>query len=224
MVAPNSTLKVAIKYEPKHSQSTFTSEIILNVEGGPSKKIICHASCPESSACFRSAYKDSLPKTLTSSSLTAAQQQAALSAAAATCDFGTIACGVTISKSVLLRNNGASKTVFRFLQLPPDVKVKPAQGKLDTGASLALTVTLYPAKPGLIKHSLALDIRGKNERNTTNHDTRQTRILLPSIQPFIKSTTHIVGLVLFSHTMTKQQQQDLLMPCSSMPKTTTWGW
>lgn len=127
--------KIEILYAPKHAQKRVDSEICLNVKNGPSRKIACHASNPEATCQFK-------------------QRQL---------DFDIMSVGVPVTKSVVLRNTGKSRTVFKCEQLPAGVTVQPMTDRLPAGQSIPLNVTLNPSKPMEYNHSFLVDIRGRSQ-------------------------------------------------------------
>lgn len=73
--------------------------------------------------------------------------------------LGTIPVGISVEKSITIKNNGSNYTVFQLLEAPRGFKVYPLNGFLDVGASMDIQVSFRPTEEGVGQNTLIFEVR-----------------------------------------------------------------
>jgi len=152
-VPSEGSIKVAVRYEPRHAMAPFSAELICNILGGASKKIALRAACPESAVRFMS-------------------RGGAGTGTMKTVDFGVLCVGTPSTKTITLRNEGQTRTVFRCEDVPNCVRIRPNAGRIDAGCTMPLSITVYPTADMNLKHTIIVHIRGRPK------DSKPLKLLL----------------------------------------------
>ena len=138
VVAPHSKVQVSLKFEPRWATPSagVTADLVCNITGGAAKKVSVRASLAESSCAFARGVK--------------------------TVDFGSMCVGAPVTKSVVLRNDGGSRTVFKVEDVPTGVRVKPMGAKLEAGTSTTIQISVYPTPSTQMKGTaITVAVRGR---------------------------------------------------------------
>ncbi len=129
-VDANKALKVEITYRPKGPEKRFEEDITLYVKNGPPKSLLCIAALPDAQCVLKRKVVD----------------------------FGQVCVGTPVDQNVQLKNTGKTATVFRWVDLPPFMRVAPRVGRVEAGQTVTVVMTLVPAEAAkfdctLVRHA-----------------------------------------------------------------------
>lgn len=133
-VEPGKSTEVTVTFRPQgpvKNEAPPQEELIMNVDRGESKPLLCRADVLEAKCAF-------MPKAV---------------------DFGVMSVATTKEKMIKIKNTGDSDTVFFIRQCPPGVLVSPDRGRVPRGGVVTCTLALYTADPMVYDTPIVADIR-----------------------------------------------------------------
>ena len=131
-VDPMGSVKAQIVFAPTQAVKKIKDEFTLCVAGGIKQKVLCSGSLAETS-CVLSTKQ---------------------------VDFGMVAVGSQVQKSIVIKNKGKARTVVQVTECPPGVEISPDRRVIDAGGKAELKLTFSSVSIGEFEGNIQFDYRG----------------------------------------------------------------
>ena len=154
-IPPLGQRNIEITYTPLQSNESRSVSQLL-VEGGPTRKLHLTGSVQEAKCAF------STQKI----------------------DFGSVAVGSSVTKTVAIRSLGPSSTVFTIAALPQGLTASITRNRLAVNQSLDIQLTLRPSQATSMQSQVTCNVRGMKQplRLAVKADPRIPRVELHTPQ------------------------------------------
>ena len=133
-IPPHGQRNIEITYTPQQSNESQCTAY-LAVQGGPTRKLSLSGSVQDTRCAFTTQKVD----------------------------FGPVAVGSSVQRTVSIKSFGPSSTVFSIVSLPPGLTVNTSRNRLAANQSHEVVMTLRPTQAASLQCQLVCNIRGMKQ-------------------------------------------------------------